>query len=348
MTVPNIRPTQADVARLAGVSASTVSYLLSGRDARKETFPPATRRRVEQAAAELGYVINQRARALRRQRSELIGIAYVPPVTPWFDEFSAQAREYLAGRDYGLIQIPFAPGATDVVQRSLGRGYLDGIIAICEDDEDAQLIRHAAADGIPITVFSDAIVTDDADVVDEHQREAVVDAVRYLAERERTKIAFLDFEPAGAGLDSAAQAVAQPSVQPNSRQQGYLDGMTSAGLLPRVITSEDTRDATYTVVSGAVSDENAPDALISFSDRGAVSAIWAAQHVGIRVPDDLAIIGCGNTAEGQSVLPQLTSLGIPQGDFATIFDRVLQRSEDPQMASARLSLPWAMFVRGSA
>jgi LacI family transcriptional regulator len=331
----NVRPTQADVARLAGVSTSTVSYLLSGRDARKETFPIATRKRVEQAAAELGYVINQRARALRRQRSELIGIAYVPPVTPWFDEFSAQAREYLAVRDYGLIQIPFEPGATDVVQRSLGRGYLDGIIAICDDEEDEHLIRHAAADGIPITVFSDAIVADNADVVDEHQREAVVDAVRYLAEHGRRNIAFLDFDT-------------QPGPQLNSRQRGYLDGISSVGLAPQVITSEDTRDATYTVVSRVLSDEHAPDALISFSDRGAVSAIWAAQHVGIRVPDDLAIIGCGNTAEGQSMLPQLTSLGIPQGDFATIFDRLLQRVENPQMASARLSLPWTMFARGSA
>lgn len=347
--MPNSHPTQADVARLAGVSTSTVSYLLSGRAGRKESFPPATRTRVEQAAAELGYVINQRARALRRQRSELIGIAYVPPVTPWFDEFSAQAREYLARHDYGLIQIPFEPEATDVIQRSLGRGYLDAIIAICEDDEDERLIRHAAADGIPITVFSDTIVSDEADVVEEHEGEAVVDAVRYLAEQGRKNIVFLDFEPAGATVATAASTPPQSSTpHPKPRRQGYLDGMASVGLSPRVVVSEDTRDATYTVVSRVLRDVNAPDALISFTDRGAVSAIWAAQHVGIQVPDELAIIGCGNTAEGQSMLPQLTSLGTPQGDYATIFDHILKRIDEPDTASARLSLPWTMFVRGSA
>ncbi|MHA7984279.1 LacI family DNA-binding transcriptional regulator [Rathayibacter sp. CAU 1779] len=339
MTVlnPRPRPTQADVARLADVSPSTVSYLLSGNETRKKTFPEATRLRVEQAAAELGYVINHRARALRRQRSEIVGVAYVPPVTPWFDAFSANAMRHFAEQDYSLVQIPFAPGATESVQRALTRGYLDAVIANCDDAENEKLIDLAADSGVPLTIFSDSLTTDRADVVREFQREALVDAVHYLADTGRTRITFLDYE-------------ASPGSSPdgNLRKRGYLDGMDEVGLAPRVVTCPDNRQATYDEVVAMLSADDVPDALISFSDRGAVSAIWAAQHVGVRVPDDLAVIGCGNTAEGRSTVPELTSLGIPEGDFAAIFTHVLDRIDDPSTPCTTLSLPWTRFIRASA
>lgn len=339
MTVLNARtrPTQADVARLAQVSTSTVSYLLSGKESRKKSFPEETRRRVEEAAAELGYVINHRARALRRQRSEIIGVAYVPPVTPWFDAFSARAMGHFAEHGYSLVQIPFAAGATESVERALARGYLDALIASCDDVENERLIDHAGASGVPITVFSESIAADRADVVREYQREALVDTVRYLAASGRRRIAFLDF-------DRAAGA----AVTTNSRKRGYLDGMNEAGLPPRVITCADNRQAAYAEVGALLSTADAPDALISFSDRGAVSAIWAAQHAGVHVPEELAVIGCGNTAEGRSTVPELTSLGIPDGDFAAIFDHMLLRIDDPQAPCVSLSLPWTRFVRASA
>ncbi|GAB3808525.1 LacI family DNA-binding transcriptional regulator [Humibacter antri] len=339
MTVLNTRtrPTQADVARVADVSISTVSYLLSGKESRKKSFPEETRRRVEQAAAELGYVINHRARALRRQRSEIIGVAYVPPVTPWFDAFSARAMGHFAEHDYSLVQIPFAPNATESVQRALARGYLDALIANCDDAENEKLIGYAAESGIPITVFSENITADRADVVQEFQREALADAVRYLVDSGRRRIAFLDFEYSSG-----------PSIDANLRKQGYLDGMRVAGLAPRVVTCADSRQAAYAEVVALLSTAEAPDALISFSDRGAVSAIWAAQHAGVRVPDDLAVIGCGNTSEGRSTVPELTSLGIPDGDFAAIFDHMLLRIDEPETQCVSLSLPWTRFVRASA
>jgi LacI family transcriptional regulator len=338
MTVLNARtrPTQADVAQLADVSPSTVSYLLSGNESRKRSFPEETRKRVEDAAAELGYVVNHRARALRRQRSEIIGVAYVPPVTPWFDAFSARALRHFAERDYSLVQIPFESDTAESVQRALARGYLDALIANCDDQDNEKMLAYATDSNVPVTIFSDTIVTDAADVVREFQREAVIDAVRYLADSGRRRIAFLDYEaPHGS-----------PHV--NLRKRGYLDGMRAADLSSRVVTCADNRQATYDQVLRLLAEDEAPDALISFSDRGAVSAIWAAQHAGIRVPDDLAVIGCGNTAEGRSTVPELTSLGIPEGDFAAIFDHVLERIDDPAVPCTTLSLPWTRFVRASS
>lgn len=339
MTVLNARPrpTQADVARLADVSPSTVSYLLSGNESRKKSFPEETRRRVEQVAAELGYVVNHRARALRRQRSEIIGVAYVPPVTPWFDAFSARALRHFAEHDYSLVQIPFEKGASESVQRALARGYLDAVIAHCDDAENERMIEYAEEAGVPLTIFSDTIQSDSADIVSEFQSDALVDAVAYLAASGRRRIVFLDYHPApGSSPDS------------NLRKRGYLDGMQKAGLPARVVTCADNRQATYDEVLRMLATDDAPDALISFSDRGAVSAIWAAQHAGVLIPRDLAVIGCGNTAEGRSTVPELTSLGIPEGDFAGIFDHVLERIENPSVPGTTIPLPWTRFIRESA
>lgn len=344
------------MARLAGVSTSTVSYLLSGRPARQQEFPAATRARVNDAARRLGYVTNHQARALRRQKAELIGIVYIPPVTPWFDSFSVRAREHLASRGYGLVQIPFEAGATAAPTQMFASGFLDGAIAFCDDADNNELIAQARAHRVPITVFSDTIVTPDADVVHEHRRDSVAETVDYLVARGKHRIAFLDARSHDA--DSREADAPDPKGQPAdtpraagtayNRLDGYVDGMRRHNLAPLVLSCPDTRTAAYDATITALAGGDAPDALIACTDRAAVSAIWAAHSVGVEIPRQLAIIGCGNSGEGRGTMPELTSLGLPTDNLATIVDHLLTRIDTPGTPGRRLSLPWTMFARGSA
>lgn len=333
------RPTQTDVAKLAGVSTSTVSYLLSGNPTRRDGFPVATQIKVREAAKELGYTINGAARALRRRHSEIIGVVYVPPVTPWFDDFCSRGQNYLAEYNYNLVLLPFNPDQPHHVEGALSRGFLDGVIAVGQDVESEVLISDANKYSVPITVFSDSIPAEHTDVVNMHQREAVRDSVTYLWEKGRRDIAF---------LDSHHSASVNPMRTPTKREHGYLDGIRGLGLNERVIRCGETREAAYSTMSSVLNGPDAPEAIICYSDRGAISTIWAARKIGISVPEQLAVIGCGNTTEGRSMVPELTSLGNPVGGFGTIFDRLLQRIEEPKTPTASVSMPWELFIRDSA
>ena len=108
---PKRRPTQADVARRAGVSTATVSHVVSGRSDRKGGGNVETRQRVEQAMEELGYRPNWAGRALRRQRTGLVGALVSAPSNPWRESLVALAQTELARHDLDLVVFPDArPG----------------------------------------------------------------------------------------------------------------------------------------------------------------------------------------------------------------------------------------------
>jgi DNA-binding LacI/PurR family transcriptional regulator len=328
------RTTLRDVAEAAGVSVATCSYVLSGRADRTTPLPEPTQRRVEEAARRLGYKGNTAARSLRRQRSELIALVYAPPVGPWLDRLTMQCEDIAAAHGYSVIGVPVR--RLDRAAQSLRvitRGHVDGAIFTpgLSDDLDLTAARRSTR---ALMAFSDHLTLPGVDVVRNDVRQAVAEATAYLLDAGRERIAFLSH------------------VTPHDdRYLGYVDALQRRGLdvdpdLVRVGAA--SREEAVVVVRDLLDSPNPPDALVSESDRGAFAALQAAVDRGFKVPDDLAVIGTGNTLEATYSSPPLTSVGMYQLDFTEMVEALFARIDDPTRPARELSMPWVLNRRASA
>ncbi|MEV5964871.1 LacI family DNA-binding transcriptional regulator [Kribbella sp. NPDC051952] len=328
------RTTLKDVAEAAGVSVATCSYVLSGRADRTTPLPEPTRRRVEEAARQLGYKGNTAARSLRRQRSELIALVYAPPVGPWLDRLTMQCEDIAAQHGYSVIGVPVR--RLDRAAQSLRvitRGHVDGaiIVAGLSDDLDLTAARRSTR---ALMAFSDHLELPGVDLVRNNVRQALAEATTYLIQAGRERIAFLSHT--GSHED---------------RYLGYADALQAAGrevdpALVRIGAA--SREEAVVVVRDLLDSPNPPDALVSESDRGAFAALQAAVDRGFKVPDDLAVIGTGNTQEATYSAPPLTSVGMHQLDFTEMVEALFARIDDPTRPARELSMPWVLNRRASA
>jgi DNA-binding LacI/PurR family transcriptional regulator len=331
------RVTLQDVAAAAGVSVATCSYVLSGRADRARPLPEATRQKVIEAAAQLGYSGNTAARVLRRQRTELIALVYAPPVGPWLDRLTIQCEDIAVDHGYSVIGVPIR--GLDRARHSLRvleQGYVDGAIIapdLIDELDLSRVLRSVRA----VVAFSEHMSTPRVDMVRNHVRSAVAEATSHLLADGRRRIAFLSHS-----------SITDPSR--DDRYQGFLDGLGRAGLDedPRLVRAgADSREDAVVAVRGLLDDPRPPDALISESDRGAFAALQAAQDRGFKVPDDFAVIGMGNTREASFSSPPLTSVGMPEFDFTPIVEALFARIEDPNRPAHQLTLPWVLNPRES-
>ncbi|TDW87842.1 DNA-binding LacI/PurR family transcriptional regulator [Kribbella pratensis] len=328
------RTTLRDVAEAAGVSVATCSYVLSGRADRTTPLPEPTRRRVEEAAGRLGYKGNTAARSLRRQRSELVAIVYAPPVGPWLDHLTAQSEDIAAAHGYSVIGVPVR--RLDRAAQSLRvitRGHVDGAIFVggLSDELDLTAARRSTR---ALMAFSDTLEMPGVDVVRNNARTALAEATTYLIDAGRTRIAFLSHT--GAQED---------------RYLGYVDALRRAGRevdpgLVRIGAA--AREDAVLVVRELLDAPNPPDAIVSESDRGGFAALQAAVDRGVKVPDDLAVIGTGNTREASYSQPPLTSVGMHQLDFTEMVEALFARIDDPTLPARELNMSWVLNHRASA
>lgn len=120
------RPTQADVARLAGVSQAVISHVLN--DTPAISVPPATRQRVLDAMAALGYAPNHAAQSLRRRRTNIVTVL-VPSVNPYYADIVTAAQGAAAARGYAIsVEIANGPQAVSHALARLRGGSSDGVI----------------------------------------------------------------------------------------------------------------------------------------------------------------------------------------------------------------------------
>ena len=328
------RTTLRDVAAAAGVSVATCSYVLSGRADRTTPLPEPTRRRVEEAAKKLGYKGNTAARSLRRQRSELIALVYAPPVGPWLDRLTMECEDIAAAHGYSVIGVPVR--RLDRAAQSLRvitRGHVDAAIFTpgLSDDLDLTAARRSTR---ALLAFSDHLDLKGVDVVRNNVRQAVAEATMYLLDAGRERIAFLSH-----------------AARNDDRYLGYVDALQARGLdvdpeLVRIGAA--SREEAVVVVRDLLESPTPPDALVSESDRGAFAALQAAVDRGFKVPDDLAVIGTGNTLEATYSSPPLTSVGMYQLDFTEMVEALFARIDDPTLPARELSMPWVLNRRVSA
>lgn len=343
MTGTARRATQRDVAQLAGVSIATVSYVVSGRRDRANATSPDVAERVHQAMQQLGYRPQRAGRVLQSRRTDLIAIAAYAPMNPWAMTAIAQIEEVAEQRGMGVIILRYGDEgrATDRAEELLRDGIADAAIVLYLPRFGAKRARRLGALGLPSLVFGMAEPTPGVDVLVQHEERAIADAARYLVDTGSTWLAFISKAPTGT---------------PDTREDAFVAAAQGAGLPEdRVMTVRSPRDefaSDVRVLHRAVElfrrpREQRPDAIMVPSDRGAINVMWAAIQEGLRVPDDVRIIGAGNIDEGRQVSPHLTTVGCVDVDYRPAIERLIDRIGNPDEATRAIEVPWELIIRGT-
>ncbi len=333
------RPTVKDVAALAGVSAAAVSYVLSGRPGRVRPVGEETRKRVLAAAAALNYVPNQAAGSLRRGQTKLICLLRASLGDRWGDLLAADLQRAAEARGYALIII--LADSVDVCRRALAllQGGLADAAVMGTRHVGVSDLRSLVARGLPLVVFSERLEPDGFDVVRYGEARACYDGVRHLIDQGHRRVAFL-----GRSFDTGPT--------PSDRFAAYVRALSDASVpLDRELIAfgADDRVAAYHSTKRLLGLADPPTAIFSATDRGAISAITALRDCGLRIPQEVAVMGVGNLPEGEITSPPLTTIGPERLDFSVVANRIFERLESGVLDSGRvLELAWKLILRGSA
>ena len=329
--------TLRDVAERAGVSVRTVSNVVNGF----QHIAPATRARVQAALEELNYRPNLVARSLRQGRTGIIMLILPEINVSYFGELAHEVVDY-AGSVGITVQIDESGGdpqrerelLTSLAQAS----WVDGVLF------SSQGLRGVDIAGLggtrPLVLLGERTAGTSLDHVGIDNVEAARQVVAHLVGRGRTRIA------AFGGNGSARDATSK------YRLKGFQLGLREAGLDPagRHVRTPDYRRAS---AAGAVREllrrPERPDALFCFSDELATGALRELYEHGVRVPEEIAVVGFDDIEASRFSTPSLSSIRPSKAGIAqAAVDALLRRLDQPEAEPLGIDVPFELVVRESS
>lgn len=331
--------TLTTVGNLAGVSPSTVSRVVNN----STPVSPELREAVERAIMQLGYVPNRAARNLATSRSDSIGVVISEPLSQWGnDPFITQLLFGIAAglseTEIQLILIMVSSQRDkERVQRYLQKGHVDGVILIGSHGGDPvpeQLVKR----GVPL-VFSGRPAADiNVDYVDVDHRVSAKIAVSHLMAGGRSRIATIH-----GTLDMPSSC---------DKLDGYHDALTASGLVPDPAL-EVAGDYSPTLAAYAMRTllDRHPDidGVFAASDTMAAAAIGVISESGLRIPEDIAVVGYDDTTIAMSTSPMLTTVHQPIEEMGNAMAQLLlKRIEFPDEPTSHIIFKTKLIVRESS
>ncbi|WP_434970400.1 LacI family DNA-binding transcriptional regulator [Microbacterium sp. bgisy207] len=287
-----------EVAAAAGVSRSTVSRVVNGSTA----VSPAALDAVNRAIAELNYVPNRAARSLASRQTRALALVVPEDTTrffgdPFFASIVSGINAGLRSSDYVLNLFIASDDPGDKTTRYLRSGSVDGALIASHHTSDTFIDRIAAA--VPVVYGGRPVRERETDYyVDVDNVRAGYDATRYLIERGYTDIG----------------TITGPLTMPGGvdRLVGYRRALADAGL-PEGANADGgfTPDGGASAMRRILDAGPPPRALFIASDLMAQGAFSVLAAAGLKVPDDVAVIGFDDSPVAQSVSPRLTTIRQP-------------------------------------
>ena len=324
------RATIADVARAAGVSVPTVSKVVNGRYG----VAPATSKRVMEVVASLGYETSLVASSLRRRRTNVIGILVAE-----FESFSVELLKGISasatGTGYELLAYSgLAAGGsrTGWEQRSLSRlagTLIDGAIVITPT-----VLMPTTS--IPVVAIDPHTGPGGPSTIDSDNVGGARVATRHLIELGHRRIAHIR------GRSDLASA--------ELREEGYRKSLAEAGIpFEPALVRDGGYQATLTAETARelLTRPDRPTAVFAANDMSALGVLKVARELGLRVPEDLSVIGFDDIPEAASSIPPLTTMAQPLHDLGAralgMLVDLLNGHDVPQ----HVQLPAELVVRAS-
>lgn len=328
--------TLADIARLAGLSTSTVSRALANNPAIKQD----TRDRVAALAREHGYRPNAVGRNLRTGRTQAVGVVLPlghevgqPVSDPFFITLLGHLADALTARGYDLLLQRVIPSGDDWLANLTDSGRVDGVLVIGQSDQ-IEVIDAVARRFSPLVVWGAVFSGRVQCVVGTDNRLGGDLATRHLLTAGRRRLVFFgnpNFPELG------------------ERYRGFLDAHQSAGVaapahpLPVHLTPQ----TAYETIGAFLDAGNRIDGVVAATDIIALATIRALHERGLSVPDDVAVVGYDDLEIAIHAAPALTTIrqDIGAGALAMV-DLLLRRMAGEQ--TEPVVLPPKLIVRASA
>ena len=274
-----------DVAKLAGVSIASVSYVLNNTP--NKSIKESTIARILDAAKELNYTPNKIARSLKTQKSYTIGLIVADIANPYFSQLARFIEDEAEKKGYTLIigssdesEVKFAKLLTLFRDR-----MVDGLIIAPVEGSKTPAELTSLKD-VPFVLIDRKVPGFDASAVLINNREISTKTVQHLLAKGKERIALVTYNM---GITSLAE-----------RKEGYFDAFTSGGLaidenLVVYINEKSIDDDMDVSLSALFNSDNKPDALFFISNKLSVSGLrWLVEN-NIKVPEDVAIVAFDQT-----------------------------------------------------
>ncbi|MEZ5534989.1 MAG: LacI family DNA-binding transcriptional regulator [Thiolinea sp.] len=325
-----------DVARHVGMSKSTVSLVLQG----SSSVSDKTRERVLRAIDETGYVYNRKAAALRQSgRHGLIGVIVNGLNTP----YSAELLNQLEGLSLEQDILPMFASSSETLaqQEKLLQLYMEhnvgGFIICPAPGTRSTLLDKLWRNGFPLVQVMREVPFSQFPAVVADNRRGLYEATRHLIKLGHRKIAFL-----GGSEDISDY---------HERLAGFMDAMNEAGLsVPSgyIYPILQSRAAGRKALKALLEYDPGITAVACFSDLMAYGVLSQSREMGIKVGEDLAVIGFDDLADSRLTHPALTTVRVEAGDFAGKSLQLLKTyMSDPQSPVTREVIPAKLMIRES-
>lgn len=322
--------TRSDVARHAGVSTAVVSHVVNGGP---KKVSEATTRRVLDAVEHLGYRPNRTARALSMGSTKTLGLVVGDTTNPFFAEYTRELQQAAAELGYALLMTAGGPGPDAAL-----RAMLD----LCDRQIDGLIVARATAvdrlDGLrrsgahpPLVIIDAAAPVPGYVTVGPEAADGMAAAVGHLLSVHHHRSVALvigdDVEPAADG-----------------REAGWRQAHADHGRQPgKVARTAFTREGGHRAGLDLLRRDDRPTAVLASSDLQAIGLLAAARELGLRVPDDLAVVSFDGTEETRFTAPPLTTV---RQSVATMAAAAIELAVHPRPA-AHETFPMDLVVRRS-
>jgi DNA-binding LacI/PurR family transcriptional regulator len=330
------RVTIADVARHARVSPAAVSAAFNDPPHLSAT----TVARILASARHLGYAPNPYARALLSRRVGVLGVLFPQAVStvfanPFFSAFLEGVGAITDERAVGLLTVSPAHGS---LARAIAAAPVDGFVIVGLDESHSE-IAPLRKRGVPfVIVDGDAKGVSSVNVDDEA---GAYNAARYVVERGHREVLVLGFE-------MPPEHLAAPRGVAGRRLAGYRRGFLARGVAlddAAVIRTSVTLRGGDDAFESALASGRRPTALLAVSDIMALGAMRAARRNGLRVPEDLEIIGFDDIPLAIASHPTLSTVHQPIAEKGRAATRLLLSELDGSAPREHLVLPTELVLR---
>ena len=306
-----------EVAALAGVSQMTVSRVLNDQSAVKET----TRKRVQAAIRELNYRPNVMARNLAGRSGLFIGLIYRNPSYGYLSEFLLGALN--ACREMGhylIVEEPIVDDAMtdlELIEQRFRSSSIQALIVVPPLSENQKLIDTLEKTGISFVCIGPPLEAYTGPSIKMNEELAAREMTDYLIGLGHKRIALIKGPEDHRGSDL--------------RFKGYLSSLEAKHIGPH---PELVKTGDFTYVSGMrcaaelLAMRNPPDVIFACNDDMAAGAIAAAHRAGLRVPEDVTVVGFDDTENASSTWPTLTTVRQPIREMARCAIEMLSQPED--------------------
>ncbi|MFO7658565.1 MAG: LacI family DNA-binding transcriptional regulator [Bacteroidales bacterium] len=325
-----------EVAEKAGVSSATVSRVINN----SPNVNPETRLRVQQVIKELKYTPNRVAKRLRNRNASnnLLGVLIPDIQNPFYVEVLRGIEDVAYENKYALIVCNFSQ---DEKKEMLYLDILisesvDGLIAAPTHENDQKVI-HIVKSGLPIVCVDRGLLGVDVDLVVVENRNGAYSAVDYLAKKGYKRIAFISGLPQ---LPSSRQ-----------RESGYKDALVDNGLAfdPSLVKYGDSRHESGVRLSEELLNLETPaDAIFTGNNLITLGALETIHKRGLKIPDEVAIVGFDDMYWSISLNPPLTAVRQPAYEIGKrAAELLIQRITDPSRPTVSMTLKTELMIRSS-